>query len=62
LRSEAFAIGLEPMAPQWLINWTSSWCGSGRVMACSGYPSNRMNSQSESSTVRVLQQRPFAAH
>ncbi|MGY6632121.1 MAG: hypothetical protein ACXIU8_00005, partial [Alkalilacustris sp.] len=44
-------------APQ--CNWTSSWCGSGQVMACSCDPSNRMDSRCESSTVRVLQQRLF---
>jgi len=42
-------------APQ--CSWTSSWFGSGRMMACSYHLSNRLDSQCESSTVRVLQQR-----
>jgi hypothetical protein len=36
---------------------TSRLCGSGRVLACSYGPSNRMDSRCESSTLRVVQQR-----
>ena len=53
-----FAIVGRTMAPQWLISWTSSSCGSGRVMTCSCAPSNRIDSQCESFAARVLQQRP----
>jgi hypothetical protein len=40
-----------------LYSWANSWCGSGRVMVCSCNLSNRMDSQSESATIRVVQQR-----
>ena len=45
-----------------LCSWTSSWCGSGRVMACSCNLSNRMDSRCESHMIRVVQQRLYHAH
>ena len=57
LHNAALAIGLEPMAPQWLDSWTSSSCDIGRVRALSSDPSKIMDSQSESLTLRVVQQR-----
>jgi hypothetical protein len=44
-----------PPLPQ-QCSWTSSWCGSGRVMAWSFSASNGMHSQCESSTGGFLQQ------
>ncbi|WP_229861791.1 hypothetical protein, partial [Pseudodonghicola xiamenensis] len=41
-------------------SWTSSWCDSGRLWACSSEPSNAMDSRCESFLARVLQQcRPY---
>ena len=40
-------------------SWTSSSCDSGREVACSYSSDNRMDSQSESSVVSDVQQRPL---